>query len=67
MTHFPKEIEEYVRRMAYEQAAAIEAAIEEAVQGGVCGVMVTRWPTGETTAHVCRDVPYGRIYEWRVQ
>jgi hypothetical protein len=47
-------------------AAKVEAACEDALQGGKCGVYVLRSHEGRViSAEVNAIVPYGKIYEVR--
>lgn len=47
-------------------ADMIEAACEDSLQGGVCGVLVVRDSWGRVlTARASMTVPYGKIYEIR--
>jgi hypothetical protein len=57
------EIDEAVRRMARARHEAIERACEEALQGGVCGVLVVNLLGGAVDAAPSMAVPYGEIYE----
>lgn len=56
-------LEAEIRRLFLEQAAALERACEEALQGGQHGVLVVRDRFGGMKVAVDPSVPYGHIYE----
>lgn len=55
-------IQEVARAAHRARCQRVETAIEEALQGGVCGVLVDRnvWPW---TVGVSLAVPYGQVHE----
>jgi hypothetical protein len=56
--------DEVIREATRLANAVIEEAVEEAIQGGVCGVKVSRSKWGWTViAEVDPSVPYGEIHE----
>lgn len=54
----------YVEAVLKAEVAEIERACEEALQGGECGVLVTRRRDGSfVSAGPSLSVPYGYVYE----
>lgn len=47
------------------RAALVEQACEEALQGGVCGVLVYRDENGDERIGPHPKVPYGMIHEYQ--
>jgi hypothetical protein len=58
-------IRDHVARIQAQQNAAIEAACERALQGGLYGVKVIRHADGTISVGVHPDVPYGTVTEQR--
>lgn len=58
-------LERLVQEMLQADHRLVEEAVEEALQGGRCGVMVLRDRFGRVeSATASSDVPYGQIHEY---
>lgn len=65
-------IDEYVRVMVVAQNSLLEEKITEAIQGGICGVLLKRkkiWDFNNNeikiyvSCEIDSSVPYGQVYE----
>lgn len=62
MAHRPSLIDTVSRELIERYAALVEAAAEQSLEEGLCGVLVV-WVDGEVSAAPDMRVPYGTIYE----
>lgn len=67
--NYQRWVTERVRELAVANAATIEGAVAKMLDcgPGAGGVLVNRLLDGTVTAELSKDVPYGWVYEKRVQ
>lgn len=58
-------IDTQVESFAWKRATVIETAVEQALQGGICGVLIFRDDNGDEIVGPHPMVPYGMIHEYR--
>jgi len=62
----PMPVQKYIETVIQAEHDAIEKAIEEALQGGMCGVRIDKTWWGEIrSVRVDPAVPYGEVHEHR--